>query len=102
MNRWNIPEWLEREIVERDVSCVYCGVKFAADNTNRRDRPSWEHILNDARIFTLENIVRCCVGCNASKGAKDLAQWFESSYCRARGITRESVAPVVRNALRSN
>src|ERR1700730_4773434 len=102
MNYWNIPEGLEREVIERDRSCVYCGVEFTAQNVSRRDRPSWEHIINDARIITGKNIARCCVGCNASKGTKNLGEWLESKYCRARGITRESVASVVRSVLESN
>ena len=91
--------WLEREVTERDCACVYCGVAFAAQSVDRRDRPSWEHIVNDARIVTLGNIARCCIGCNASKGTKSLADWLQSTYCRTRGITRESVAAVVRAAL---
>jgi len=98
MNRWNIPDWLEREVIERDRSCIYCGVEFTAQSESRRDRPSWEHIINDARIITRENIARCCVGCNASKGTKNLVDWFESRYCKTRGITQESVALVVRSA----
>lgn len=102
MNRWNIPDWLEREVIERDRSCVYCGVRFRdGGDVSRRDRPSWEHIVNDARIVTRENIARCCIGCNASKGARDLDEWLQSSYCKTRGITRESVAAVVRAVLRS-
>mgnify|MGYP001151424370 CR=1 FL=1 len=27
-NNWNIPDWLETEIRERDKKCVYCGVEF--------------------------------------------------------------------------
>lgn len=99
MNRWKIPDWLEREVIERDRYCVYCGVEFAAKSESRRDRPSWEHIINDARIITRENIVLCCIGCNASKGTMNLVDWLESRYCRTRGITRESVASVVRSAL---
>ncbi len=99
MNRWNIPAWLERNIVERDRSCVYCGTSFAQVSAARRDRPSWEHIVNDARIITKENIVLCCIGCNASKGTKPLAVWLQSHYCVARGITERSVAPVVQAAI---
>lgn len=95
MNRWNIPDWLEREVIERNRRCVYCGVEFASTNPPRRCRPSWEHIINDAQILTRENIARCCISCNASKGTKDLAAWLESKYCRTRGITAESVAAVV-------
>jgi hypothetical protein len=102
MNRWNIPDRLEREVIERDRCCVYCGVDFTAQSASRRDRPSWEHIINDARIITRENIARCCVGCNASKGTKNLVKWLDSRYCKSRGITRKSVASVVRSALGSN
>jgi len=101
MNRWNIPDWLENEVVARDRSCVYCRVDFTVRSAERRARPSWEHIVNDARIVTRENIVLCCVGCNASKGAKTLSTWLQSEYCIARGISLSSVAPVVRRALDS-
>ena len=74
MNRWNIPNWLEREVIARDRSCVYCGVEFTEQSASRRYRPSWEHIINDARIITRENIARCCIGCNASKGTKNLLE----------------------------
>jgi len=99
MNRWKIPDWLEREIIERDRRCVYCGVVFDTDSAVRRDRPSWEHIINDARIVTRENIARCCVACNASKGTRRLEDWLESKYCRTRRITRDSVASVVKSAI---
>jgi len=102
MNRWKIPDWLEREILERDRRCVYCGVELTPRSVSRRSRPSWEHIINDARIVTRENIARCCIGCNASKGTKPLAEWLESRYCMTRGITRESVASVVQIALASS
>jgi 5-methylcytosine-specific restriction endonuclease McrA len=101
MNRWNIPDWLEREVIERDRYCVYCGVEFVASTSTRRHSPSWEHIVNDARVVTPQNIARCCISCNASKGRKDLAEWLQSSYCRTRGITVQSVAAVVKAALSS-
>jgi len=96
MNRWNIPTSLEQEVIERDKSCVYCGVAFGAEN-----RPSWEHIVNDARIITRENITLCCRACNSSKGVKPLGVWLESAYCKRLGINRETVAEVVKNALRA-
>ena len=99
MNRWNIPGLLEREVIKRDRCCVYCGVEFTAQSGSRRALPSWEHIINDARIITRDNIARCCVGCNASKGTKSLIEWLESEYCRTRGITGESVAAVARQVL---
>ncbi|ABL65637.1 hypothetical protein [Chlorobium phaeobacteroides] len=102
MNRWNIPDWLEQEVTQRDTHCVYCGVEFSHSSQSRKSRPSWEHIINDATIITRSNIARCCVSCNASKGAKPLPVWLESSYCKNRNITKDSVAPVVRNALESD
>jgi len=57
---------------------------------------------NDARIITQENIARYCVGCNVSRGTKNLVEWLEPKYCRTRGITNESVASVVRFALESH
>ncbi len=97
-NRWNIPTWLEREVLERDRSCIYCGTLFDAA-TARRDRPSWEHIVNDASVVTRENIALCCIGCNASKGTRQLAAWLQSRYCLTRGISSRSVAPIAQAAL---
>jgi hypothetical protein len=102
MNRWNIPDWLEREVLERDRCCIYCGVDFMLQSGRQRDKPSWEHIINDARIATRENIARCCVGCNASKGAKTLVEWLDSKYCRTRDITGESVASIAWCAVQSS
>lgn len=102
MNRWQIPDWLEREVIDRDRCCIYCGVEFTEHVVGHRDRPSWEHIVNDARIITRENIARCCIGCNASKGTRRLADWLQSKYCAIRGIAPATVAPVVRSALESS
>jgi 5-methylcytosine-specific restriction endonuclease McrA len=99
MNRWNIPDWLEQQIIERDRSCVYCGVLFELPEAGLGCRPSWEHIVNDARIVTLENIALCCRSCNSSKGVKLLATWLDSPYCKKRGISRDTVAAIVRKAL---
>lgn len=99
MNRWNIPGWLEREVVERDRNCIYCGVQFVPLNEVRKFKPSWEHIVNDARIVSPENIAICCISCNASKGTKHLAEWLNSNFCKTRGITKESIAEIARRAL---
>lgn len=55
----------------------------------RAKKKSWEHIINDINIKTLENIALCCVGCNASKGNKELISWFYSEHARKRGINSE-------------
>ena len=97
-NNWNVPPALESEIRNRDTKCVYCGVDFGSDGT-RKTSATWEHIVNDARIVTPENIALCCFSCNSSKGAKQLTDWLETDYCKNRGIDRNAVAQVVLEAL---
>ena len=99
MNRWNIPDWLEREVLKRDSRCIYCGVVFTTPASQKRLQASWEHIINDASIVTRENIALCCLGCNASKGAKALHAWLRSEYCQSRGITPASMAAIAQAAL---
>lgn len=67
---------------------------------SRRAVASWEHIINDARIVTPENIARCCASCNSSKGRKTLSTWIESTYWKRHGISRDTVADVVKQALK--
>jgi len=98
-NRWKIPASLELEVRERDLACVYCGDVFTHPPISRRRAASWEHIINDASIVTRENIALCCVSCNASKGQKPLDSWLQGSYCLRRGITPDTVAQVVKEAL---
>ena len=100
MNRWNIPAWLEQEVLRRDLSCIYCGVVFGS-GPGKGSQPSWEHIINDAQIVTRENIALCCRSCNSSKGAKALSIWLDSKYCQQRGIKPESVSDVVKRALQN-
>ena len=104
MNRWGIPDWLEEEVKERDMACVYCGTQMIERMPLRGPRKTvatWEHIINDASIITRENIARCCFACNSSKGTKNLSDWIQSSYCKKRGINKDTVAGVVKNALRA-
>ena len=98
-NNWNIPDWLEKEVRQRDKKCVYCGVEFEASKISKKSAATWEHIINDADIITRENIALCCCGCNASKGKKPLSVWLKSKYCKDRGITVDTVAPIVRQAV---
>ena len=99
MNKWNIPDWLEREVKDRDANCVYCRIEFGSSKKTRTSKATWEHIVNDATIINRENIARCCFSCNSSKGTKKLSAWLESEYCKKRGITMDTVADVVRRAL---
>lgn len=98
-NRWKIPKNTEEIVRKRDVKCVYCGVLFSLDNNSRKDKPSWEHIVNDIRINGTSNIALCCMSCNASKGSKLLENWLKSDYCKKKKITFDCVADVVKKAL---
>lgn len=99
MNRWNIPNSLEKAVFERDKACVYCGIIFSDTAPFARERRSWEHIANNANIITPQNIALCCMGCNSSKGAKSLEAWLDSRYCKRKNINKDTVAQVVREAL---
>ncbi len=66
----------------------------------RRNVATWEHIINDASIVSRENIARCCAACNSSKGSKKLSDWIQSGYCKKRGINKDTVEEVVKEALR--
>ncbi len=104
MNKWGIPAWLEREVRQRDKECVYCRIPMLESppaDGSRKSLATREHIINDARIVTRENIARCCASCNSSKGTKKLSLWIESSYCNRREIGRDMVADVVKKRLRS-
>ena len=99
VNRWGIPKEVENHVKAEDKDCVYCGVEFSDSNTSRKFKASWEHIVNDLRINRIDNIAFCCISCNASKGAKLLEDWLQSDYCKKRGITKDTVDAVVKEAL---
>ena len=105
MNNWGIPEWLEREVRERDKRCVYCGIQMVDQMPPRGPRKAaatWEHVINDQSIVTRENIAHCCAACNSSKGTKKLSDWIQSNYCMKHGISKDTVAEVVKAALRAH
>jgi hypothetical protein len=88
-NNWNIPDWLEKRVRERDKSCVYCHVKF---RPNFKDRATWEHIDNDEKNISEGNIFLCCTSCNSSKGTKNLTDWLNSKYCKMKNITNDAIS----------
>ncbi|MDT7848342.1 hypothetical protein Q9292_01865 [Methylophilus sp. VKM B-3414] len=98
-NQWHIPDWLEAAIRNRDKACVYCAKEFTPTSVSTRSAASWEHIINDETIISLENIALCCRGCNASKGQKKLSEWMKSDYCKTHGITEKTVSQVIKDAL---
>lgn len=100
-NRWGIPKDVEDFVKQRDTSCVYCGQEFLDIPESRKQKPSWEHIVNDIRINGIDNISLCCMSCNASKGAKLLKNWLQSDYCKRNNIKSDSVAQVVKEAIQN-
>lgn len=89
--------------MRRDKTCVYCGIKLMEQmplHGPRKAVATWEHIINDASIVTRENIARCCMACNSSKGTNKLSDWIQSRYCKQRGINKDTVAEIVKKALR--
>lgn len=98
-NRWGIPKETEDVVIKRDLKCVYCGVSFSINHLSRKTMPTWEHIVNDIRLTSVENIALCCTSCNASKGAKLLENWLQSSYCKSKNITEKSVSDVVKKSI---
>lgn len=93
-NSWNIPSWLEYEIRARDKVCVYCGVEFTSAKVSKKTCASWEHIINDARIISKDNIALCCCGCNSSKGQKKLSDWLLEAKRRAEELDNGAVQTV--------
>lgn len=100
-NRWGIPKEVEDYVKKRDTSCVYCGQRFLENPESRKQKPSWEHIVNDIRINGIDNISLCCISCNTSKGAKLLEDWLRSDYCKKNKINNDSVAQVVKDAIKN-
>ena len=58
-NNWNIPDWLEKEVRERDKVCVYCGGEFTPAKVSKKTAASWvelkEKTLTDAEQTFLKN-----------------------------------------------
>ena len=98
-NRWNIPEEVEIFVKSRDLECVYCRVDFSQIHESIKTKPTWEHLVNDIRLNSADNVALCCYSCNSSKGAKSLEDWLSSKYCVSKGITRDTVGLVVKRVL---
>jgi hypothetical protein len=98
-NRWGIPKDVEEFVKQRDLFCVYCGISFSDNIPTHKTRPTWEHIINDIKINGTDNITLCCGSCNASKGTKTLEDWLNGKYCKTKGITKVTVAPVIEEYL---
>jgi hypothetical protein len=97
-NNYNIPDWLEKKVKDRDNKCVYCHVKMKVYPNAKGtpgDKATFEHIDNDGPPSEA-NIAMCCASCNSSKGVKKLLDWFDSPYCKERNINTTTTADVIR------
>lgn len=99
-NRWGISKEVEDFVKKRDLNCVYCGISFLNSIPTRKNKPTWEHIINDIKINGIENIALCCGSCNASKGNKQLVDWLYSKYCLNKGITKDNLADIVKRHIK--
>ena len=98
--RWGISREVALHEAARDKNCIYCRRDFDLTLENRAAVPSWEHIVNDVSLTSIQNVGLCCVSCNSSKGKKkSVKDWLNSAYCQVRGITYATIAPLVRNSL---
>lgn len=97
-NTYGISKQDEREIRERDRSCVYCNTAMTQTGASGA---TIEHFNNDGPLNEKFNVAICCRCCNSSKGTMTLLAWFETAYCRDNKINKETVANPVKEYMRS-
>ena len=98
MNRYGIPEGALSSIRLRDRQCVYCHKPMVDPSAGgwRGDWATIEHLNCDPPFDDPSTVAICCGSCNSSRGAKAIRDWLAGAYCRERGITLQTVSPVVR------
>lgn len=101
-NAFGLPDDELDRIRLRDLTCVYCHKTMFpyGSESSRTDWATIEHLSNDPPWDDPATIAICCVSCNSSR-AKELSEWFESEYCRSRGIDKTTVAEPGKKHLRS-
>jgi hypothetical protein len=98
--KYDIPDRVVKYVARRDRFCVYCKLKFRIGARSRKNLASWEHMDGYSEKHPkLWNVALCFGSCNASRGRKGLAEWFDSAYCRKKNISRQTVAPVIQRYL---
>jgi hypothetical protein len=101
---YGLPEEALRSIRARDTTCVYCHKAM----TNHRIRGKYgdcatiEHLNRFPPWNNPATVAICCGSCNSSRGDKKLLDWFETTYCRERNISVETVAEPVREYIRKH
>jgi hypothetical protein len=71
-----------------------------AGQTRRPERQKSNPVSSSTCFTVVTNVLTgsCRRRCPAPK--KSLAEWIDSSYCRTRGITKDTVAEVMKRAWR--
>jgi hypothetical protein len=105
-NGYGIPRDVESRLREKFKVCAYCRQEMHgyAGVRDRRQQATIEHLNRDgpfhwSDLLQEEDLVICCGSCNSSRGTKQLAVWFRSTYCRDNGISETTVAAEVREHL---
>jgi hypothetical protein len=106
MSNFGIPYNELLKVRSRDKQCVYCHKEmiYPFTHNKQRDCATIEH-LNFKKPFywkeglQIKDIAICCGGCNSSRGAKKLSDWFKTEYCIARNINEKTVAEPVKEYL---
>lgn len=108
-NNWNIPDEIEQKARERDKFCVYCHIELKEYPQSKgmfTDQATIEHMdntgLDNNGLPSEENIAICCGSCNASRGTKNLLDWFESPYCKKKNINKKTVAEIIKQYIEHN
>src|SRR5258708_7269249 len=82
--------------------CGYCRRKFKQSIARRAtfEHLNWRGPFKWPKLKE-KHVVLACGGCNSSRSDKRLAVWFASEWCLKRGIRPRTVAPRVRQYLRT-
>ena len=101
-NRYGLPEEDLDHIRDRDRACVYCHKTMipAGSDGPRTDWATIEHLNHEPPWDNPRTVAICCWSCNSSRGNLFLGDWFETAYCRTRGIDETTVAKPVRDYLK--
>ena len=98
-NKYGLPESEVDRVRARDKRCVYCGKEMVKPirGKSSRDWATIEHLNHIPPWNNPETIAISCGSCNSSRGQKPILEWFETAYCREKGINPTTVSQPVLN-----
>ena len=107
-NRWEIPRDAELRLKQKFKACAYCGrtIKPHLGVVGRPDKATIEHLNRHPPFYRSKglqekHLVLACAQCNSSRSDKRLTDWFASPYCLIKEINAGTVAPRVKQYLRT-